>query len=121
MTSNLPGDPQGFFKPEFINRIDDIVRFRSLTVEDLRKIVDIQVEVLRQRLANQRITLDIDDAAYTALAERGFDPAFGARPLKRVIQRDIGDQAALLILEGKVAEGGTLRVSGDPDGNLTIT
>src|SRR5690606_34426798 len=87
-TSNLPGDPAQFFKTEFINRIDDIVRFRSLTAEDLRKIVDIQVDVLRQRLANQRITLEIDEQAYEALAERGFDPAFGARPLKRVIQRD---------------------------------
>ncbi|HWL45452.1 MAG TPA: AAA family ATPase [Ilumatobacter sp.] len=120
MTSNLPGDPAGFFKPEFINRVDDIVRFRALTAEDLRRIVDIQVEVLRKRLANQRISLEIDDGAYTALAERGFDPAFGARPLKRVIQRDIGDKAALLILEGKVAEGGTLRVTTDADGTLLV-
>jgi ATP-dependent Clp protease ATP-binding subunit ClpB len=119
MTSNLPGDPQGFFKPEFINRIDDIVRFRSLTAEDLRKIVDIQVEVLRKRLAEQRISLEIDEAAYATLAERGFDPAFGARPLKRVIQREIGDRAALLILEGVVADGGTLRVTAD-DGELVV-
>ena len=116
MTSNLPGDPAQFFKPEFINRIDDIVRFRSLTAEDIRKIVDVQVEVLRKRLAGQRIELDIDAAGYEALAERGFDPAFGARPLKRVIQREIGDAAALLILEGKVGEGGTLRVSAEGDG-----
>src|SRR5690606_2479950 len=95
MTSNLPGDPGQFFKPEFINRIDDIVRFRSLTADDIRKIVDVQVEVLRKRLAGQRIELEVDEAGYAALAERGFDPAFGARPLKRVIQREIGDRAAL--------------------------
>jgi ATP-dependent Clp protease ATP-binding subunit ClpB len=120
MTSNLPGEPIDYFKPEFINRIDDIVRFRSLTVEDIRRIVDLQVEVLRKRLADQRIGLEIDAAGYEALAERGFDPAFGARPLKRVIQREIGDKAALLILEGRVAEGGTLRVTG-ADGELTVT
>jgi ATP-dependent Clp protease ATP-binding subunit ClpB len=120
MTSNLPGEPIDYFKPEFINRIDDIVRFRSLTVDDIRRIVDIQVEVLRKRLADQRIGLEIDAAGYEALAERGFDPAFGARPLKRVIQREIGDKAALLILEGRVAEGGTLRVTG-ADGELTVT
>ena len=120
MTSNLPGDPAQFFKPEFINRIDDIVRFRSLTAEDIRRIVDIQVEVLRKRLANQRISLEIDDAGYQTLAERGFDPAFGARPLKRVIQREIGDAAALLILEGKVSEGDTLRVTGEGD-TLSVT
>jgi ATP-dependent Clp protease ATP-binding subunit ClpB len=120
MTSNLPGEPIDYFKPEFINRIDDIVRFRSLTVDDIRRIVDIQVEVLRKRLADQRIGLEIDAAGYEALAERGFDPAFGARPLKRVIQREIGDKAALLILEGRVGEGGTLRVAG-ADGELTVT
>ncbi len=110
MTSNLVGDPTDFFRPEFVNRVDDIVRFRSLTRSDLRHIVDLQIDVLRNRLASQRITLDVSDSAYDWLAAVGFDPAFGARPLKRLIQREIGDQAALLILQGDVVEGGRLLV-----------
>ena len=93
MTSNLPGDPQSFFKPEFINRVDDIIRFRSLTVDDLRHIVEIQLEHLQARLADKRIGFEASDAAKHALADTGFDEAFGARPLKRVIQREIGDRA----------------------------
>ena len=111
MTSNLPGDPGAFFKPEFLNRVDDIIRFRSLTADDLRHIVDIQVARLRNRLADsKRIELIVTDAALTMLAEEGFDPAFGARPLKRVIQREIGDRAAVLILEGRAVEGGSITV-----------
>jgi ATP-dependent Clp protease ATP-binding subunit ClpB len=110
MTSNLPGDPMGFFKPEFINRIDEIIRFRSLTEDDLGLIVEIQLALLRQRLADRRITLDVTPEATALLAHEGYDPAFGARPLKRVIQREIGDRAAVLLLEGKVGEGDTIRV-----------
>ncbi len=110
MTSNLPGDPLEFFKPEFINRIDDIIRFRSLSEADLERIVEVQLGRLRSRLADRRIELDVDAEAMAQLAREGFDPAFGARPLKRVIQREIGDQASLLILEGKVQEGGSLVV-----------
>jgi ATP-dependent Clp protease ATP-binding subunit ClpB len=115
MTSNLQGEPREFFKPEFINRVDDIIRFRSLTEADLRHIVEIQLERLRGRLADRRITLDVTDAAMTLIASDGFDPAYGARPLKRVIQRAIGDRAAVLLLEGQVVEGGTLRVDVGPD------
>ena len=110
MTSNLPGDPREFFKPEFVNRVDDMIRFRSLTEDDLRYIVEIQLEHLRKRLADRRIALEVTDDAMAVLAEAGFDPAYGARPLKRVIQREIGDQAAVLILEGKAPEGSTVRV-----------
>ncbi|MCB0968166.1 MAG: AAA family ATPase, partial [Ilumatobacter sp.] len=113
MTSNLPGDPREFFKPEFVNRVDDMIRFRALTEDDLRHIVEIQLEHLRKRLADRRITLEVTDDAMSLLAEAGFDPAFGARPLKRVIQREIGDQAAVMILEGKAPEGSTLRVDAD--------
>ena len=115
MTSNLQGDPQGFFKPEFINRVDDIIRFRSLTVEDLRHIVEIQLEHLQGRLAHKRIGFEVTDAAKRALADTGFDEAFGARPLKRVIQREIGDRAALLVLDGTAREGTTIRVDADGD------
>jgi ATP-dependent Clp protease ATP-binding subunit ClpB len=110
MTSNLTGDPQMFFKPEFINRIDEIIRFRSLTQEDLAHIVMIQLEKLRERLLARRITLEVTPAAVTLLAAVGFDPDFGARPLKRVIQREIGDRASVLILEGKVGEDSALVV-----------
>jgi len=120
MTSNLPGDPRDFFKPEFINRVDDIVRFRSLTQEDLGHIVEIQLEGLRRRLAERRIELKVTDAAMALLAERGFDPAFGARPLKRVIQKDLGDRLALALLEGEFAEGDTVTVDAR-EGELLVS
>jgi ATP-dependent Clp protease ATP-binding subunit ClpB len=116
MTSNLPGDPQEFFKPEFINRIDDIIRFRALTEADLERIVTIQLELLRKRLLDRRITLDIDPAAMAQLAREGYDPAFGARPLKRIIQREIGDPASILILDGSVGEGDAITVRAGADG-----
>ena len=124
MTSNLPGDPASYFKPEFINRVDDIIRFASLDESAVREIADIQIDRLRARLADQRIGLEVTDDAMTVLAKLGFDPAFGARPLKRVIQREIGDRAALLILDGTVDDGGTLRVDAEGDGDdrrLTVS
>ena len=120
MTSNLPGDPQGFFKPEFINRIDEIIRFRSLTQEDLAHIVTIQLEKLRDRLLARRISLEVKPAAVALLAAEGFDPDYGARPLKRVIQREIGDRASVLILEGKVGEDGFIVVDA-VDGQIVLT
>ena len=120
MTSNLPGDPLSFFKPEFINRVDDIIRFRSLTEDDLAEIVTIQLERLVHRMADRRITLDVTPAAMSKLAHEGYDPSFGARPLKRVIQRSISDPAAVMILGGQIGEGDTLRVDVDLDGHLTL-
>jgi ATP-dependent Clp protease ATP-binding subunit ClpB len=120
MTSNLPGEPLDFFKPEFINRVDEIIRFQSLTEADLTKIVGIQLDRWRKRLAERRIELDITPAAMAHLAREGFDPAFGARPLKRIIQREIGDQAAMLLLEGKVADGGSIHVDAG-DGTLLVS
>jgi ATP-dependent Clp protease ATP-binding subunit ClpB len=119
MTSNLPGDPRDHFKPEFINRIDDIVRFRALTEDDLAPIIDIQLERLRARLADRRITLEVTDDALSALAVEGYDPAYGARPLKRVIQRRISDPLATAILDGDVADGATVVVEA-VDGELTL-
>jgi ATP-dependent Clp protease ATP-binding subunit ClpB len=119
MTSNLPGDPLTFFKPEFVNRVDEIIRFRSLTSEDLARIVTIQLAHLRDRMADRRITLTVSDEAMTHLAREGYDPAFGARPLKRVIQREIADPAALLILESKVGEGDTVVVD-EESGRLVL-
>ncbi len=120
MTSNLQGDPSSFFKPEFINRVDDIIRFRSLTEDDLTRIVTIQLAHLRKRMAERRLTLNVTDAAMAQLAHDGYDPSFGARPLKRVIQREISDPAALLILEGKAVEGDTVTVD-SVDGHITIS
>ncbi|MCP5028215.1 MAG: ATP-dependent chaperone ClpB [Actinomycetia bacterium] len=110
MTSNLPGDPREFFKPEFINRVDDIVRFRSLSEDDLTPIVAIQLDRLRERLTQKRIDLDVSPAAVSHLAHEGFDPAFGARPLKRVIQRELADRLALAILDGEIEEGDSVKV-----------
>jgi len=119
MTSNLAGEPVEYFRPEFVNRIDEIIRFTPLGVDDLRRIVTIQLQRLRDRMADRRITLTVTDAAMDHLAAVGYDPAFGARPLKRVIQREISDPVAVLILEGKVGEGDTVRVD-TRDGRLDI-
>jgi ATP-dependent Clp protease ATP-binding subunit ClpB len=121
MTSNLPGDPLTLFKPEFVNRIDEIVRFRALTADDLSHIVEIQLAGLRQRLAARRIELVVSPEAEHALAREGFDPAFGARPLKRVIQREIGDRLAVKLLDGTVADGDTVTVGVDGEGAVTLT
>ena len=104
MTSNLPVEPIEYFKPEFVNRIDEIVRFAALSRDNLGAIVEIQLQHLINRLAERRITLAVTPAARVALGERGYDAEFGARPLKRLIQRTIADPAALLLLEGKVSE-----------------
>ena len=119
MTSNLPGDPLEFFRPEFINRVDDIVRFRSLTQDDLGAIVDIQLQHLIARMADRRITLAVTPEARLLLAEKGYDPSYGARPLKRLIQREIADKAAVLILEGKAVEDSTVLVTAN-NGELDV-
>ncbi len=115
MTSNLPGDPKDFFRPEFINRVDDIVRFTELSEENLVSIVDIQLAALANRVADRRITIDVSDDAKQLLAKIGYDPTFGARPLKRVIQKEIADELAMLILDGEIEDGAkvTVAVSGD--------
>jgi ATP-dependent Clp protease ATP-binding subunit ClpB len=110
MTSNLRGEPIDYFKPEFVNRIDEIVRFRALDPNDIAKIVEIQLGELRHRLEERRIGLEVSPEASALLAERGYDPDFGARPLKRVIQRELGDVLALALLEGRYPEGSTVHV-----------
>ncbi|NBO79954.1 MAG: AAA family ATPase, partial [Actinobacteria bacterium] len=122
MTSNLPVEPNEYFKPEFVNRIDEIVRFASLTRDDLGAIVEIQLQHLIDRLAERRITLAVTPAARLALADRGYDAEFGARPLKRLIQREIADPAALLLLEGKVSEatGNAMIIVDVVDGEFSV-
>ncbi len=110
MTSNLAGDPLEFFRPEFVNRIDDIIRFRPLDEADLSVIVGIQLGHLRQRLAERRLVLDVTPAAASLLAHEGYDPDYGARPLKRVIQRRLEDPLALAVLEGVYKDGDVITV-----------
>jgi ATP-dependent Clp protease ATP-binding subunit ClpB len=110
MTSNLPGEPQDYFKPEFVNRIDEIIRFRSLTEADIAKIVGIQLRVLADRLLERRLTLEVTDQARDWIARKGYDPVYGARPLKRVIQREISDPLALAMLEGRYTDGSVVHV-----------
>jgi ATP-dependent Clp protease ATP-binding subunit ClpB len=102
------------FKPEFLNRLDDIVVFHALSTEELGRIVDIQLEALGRRLARRRLSLDVTEAAREWLAMNGFDPLFGARPLRRLVQSSIGDQLAKELLAGEVREGDTVRVDLDP-------
>jgi ATP-dependent Clp protease ATP-binding subunit ClpB len=116
MTSNLPGEPIDHFRPEFVNRIDEIVRFRALTEADLLPIIDIQLDHLRERLASRRIELEVTEAARARLATEGYDPAFGARPMKRVIQKQVADRLASALLEGEIADGATVTVDADDQG-----
>jgi len=119
MTSNIPGEPIEHFKPEFVNRIDEIVRFHNLTEADLNRIVSIQFQGLRGRLADRRLTLEVTAAAEVLLAHEGFDPDFGARPLRRVIQRQVEDPLALALLEGRYPEGSTVVVDAK-DGHIVL-
>ncbi|MDW8048000.1 MAG: AAA family ATPase, partial [Chloroflexota bacterium] len=99
------------FRPEFLNRIDEIVIFRQLSREDILKIVDIQIRNIAKRLADRRITLVVEDSARQALADEGFDPVYGARPLKRTIQRELLDPLAMKLLQGELHEGSEVHVA----------
>jgi ATP-dependent Clp protease ATP-binding subunit ClpB len=110
------------FRPEFLNRMDDIIVFQQLSREDLTRIVDIQLARLQRLLRDRRITVGLTEEARAALAERGYDPVFGARPLKRVIQRDLQDPLATQILEGNIREGDHVTVDvGEVDGEEALT
>ncbi|MCS6932764.1 MAG: ATP-dependent chaperone ClpB [Acetobacteraceae bacterium] len=104
------------FRPEFLNRLDEIVLFRRLARSDMGKIVDIQIGRLRALLSDRKITIELDDSAREWLAEAGYDPVYGARPLKRVIQRSLQDRLAAMLLEGTVKDGDRVRVSASADG-----
>jgi ATP-dependent Clp protease ATP-binding subunit ClpB len=117
MTSNVRSVDalRDVFRPEFLNRIDEVIEFKPLTKEQIGEIVDLQLERLRERLAERRIELELTDAAKEVLAEAGWDPAFGARPLKRAIQRLLENPLALRLLEGDFADGDTIRVDAEDD------
>jgi ATP-dependent Clp protease ATP-binding subunit ClpB len=122
MTSNIPGGRAGVeahFKPEFINRLDDIVEFHPLSREQIGEIVDLQVERLIKRVRERDIEVELTDTARTLLGNLGYDPTYGARPLKRVIQKRLVDRLALAILEGRFAAGDTVVVDA-ADGDLVL-
>ena len=110
------------FKPEFLNRLDDIVLFEPLSTADLEKIVDLQVDLLGERLADRRLSLVVTAAAREWLSLTGFDPVYGARPLRRLVQTAIGDQLARKILSGAIHDGDMVLVDRTPDGDgLVVT
>jgi ATP-dependent Clp protease ATP-binding subunit ClpB len=110
------------FRPEFLNRVDEIIVFHALSVEHLKQIVEIQLERLRARLADRRIRLELTDAARSNLVHTGYDPHYGARPLKRAIQKKIETPMGRLLLQGAIKDGQRVKVDapGD-DGDLTFT
>jgi len=108
------------FKPEFLNRLDEVLIFSRLSREHLRRIVEVQLERVRQRFAQRDLELEVSDAALDWLAERGYDPVYGARPLKRVLRKELEDKVALALLDGRITEGATVKVDVSPEDELLI-
>ncbi len=108
------------FRPEFLNRVDEIIIFNSLSEEDIKRIVGIQLGQLKKRLADRHLDIELTDAAKNALAKEGYDPVYGARPLKRAIQREIQDKLAMELLEGKFKEGDKILVDANDKGEITF-
>jgi ATP-dependent Clp protease ATP-binding subunit ClpB len=108
------------FKPEFLNRVDEIVVFRRLSEDQIAQIVDIQLGWLRARMAQRRIGLSVKEGAKAYLAHRGYDPAFGARPLRRLIAKELADQISLSLLQGGYTEGDVVEVDAAPEGGLVF-
>ena len=121
MKSRVLGLLKNEFRPEFLNRLDETVVFRGLEREQLRSIVDLQLDRLRERLAERRITLTLSDAALDHLAEAGYDPAYGARPLKRLIQREIESELAKRLIGGELVDGAECSIDVGDDGGLRFT
>jgi ATP-dependent Clp protease ATP-binding subunit ClpB len=122
MTSNVggPEDLRRVFRPEFLNRVDDIIHFQSLTDENLKEIVDIQLARLRKRLEERKITLELTDRAKSFLVHAGYDPAYGARPLKRAIQKEVENPLSRLLLSGGVKDGTTVQADVSDNDRLTF-
>jgi ATP-dependent Clp protease ATP-binding subunit ClpB len=105
------------FRPEFLNRVDEIIVFQPLGKDEIAGIVDIQVRLLQERLAARKLTVTLTPAAREYLALKGYDPAYGARPLKRLIQREVQDALAMKLLAGEIREGDSVEIDRDgPDG-----
>jgi ATP-dependent Clp protease ATP-binding subunit ClpB len=109
------------FKPEFLNRIDDIVVFDRLGEAHIERIVELQVDLLRERLAARGLGLELTEPALAHIARTGYDPDYGARPLKRVIQREVSDHIALALLQGEYRDGDVVLVDASSDGELRFS
>jgi ATP-dependent Clp protease ATP-binding subunit ClpB len=120
LESRVMAELKRHFRPEFLNRVDDVIIFQSLDESEIERIVDIQLEKLKQRLAQQNLTLDVDAAARKLLAREGYDPQFGARPLKRAVQEHILNPLSMRLLEGEFKPGDKIKVSAN-DGELVFT
>jgi len=107
---------RGHFRPEFLNRVDEIILFHRLKREDMGRIVDIQLSRLMKLLTDRKITLQVDDKAKDWLGQKGYDPAYGARPLKRAIQKYVQDPLAEMVLAGKIHDGETVKITAGKDG-----
>ena len=123
MTSNIPVNTKdvrdslkGFFRPEFVNRLDEILVFNSLKKEHIRSIVDIQISRLLDRLSDRHIKINLDEKAKNWLAENGYDEAYGARPLKRLIQQEIENPLAIKLLSGEIKDNSTIEISANKNG-----
>ena len=120
MTSNAPKDAlKDIFRPEFLNRLDEVLEFEPLSETQIEAIVKLQLKDLKRRLADQQFMLEVDDAALKVLVRDGSDPAYGARPVKRAIQRDLENPIAKLIVGGKFLPGSTVKVTAK-DGKIMI-
>jgi ATP-dependent Clp protease ATP-binding subunit ClpB len=111
---------RSLFRPEFLNRIDDIVFFRSLTISDIDNIINIQVGLLQKRLAGRKLTIELTDSAKKYISKAGYSPVYGARPLKRALQKIIEDKLAMKLLDGTLAEGDHVFVDVDSAGEVVI-
>ena len=111
---------RGHFRPEFLNRVDDVVLFRPLRLEEITRIVDLQVADIRKRLADRQIGLELSEAAKRYIAEQGFDPVYGARPLKRFLQHQVETKVGRAMIAGNVPDGATIRIDADPDTGLVV-
>ena len=116
---SVMGELRKHFRPEFLNRVDEIVLFKPLTLAEIKKIVDLLLNLLRQRLAERRLTLDLADAAREHIAREGYDPVYGARPLKRYLQREVETRLSRKLLQGDIPDGSNLTLA-YKDGQLDI-
>jgi ATP-dependent Clp protease ATP-binding subunit ClpB len=112
------GDLRGHFRPEFLNRIDEIVLFKPLTLREIERIVGLQIDLLRERLTAHRLTVVATEAALELIAREGYDPVYGARPLRRFIQREVETRIARALIGGEATDGGTVTI--DADGNELV-
>ena len=109
------GELRGYFRPEFLNRVDDIVLFKPLTVQEIEQIVDLQIADVRARLADRRIVLELTEAARVLIAREGYDPVYGARPLRRFIQREVETRIGRALISGEIRDGAVITVDAQDD------